>query len=496
MREVLSLLENQAGGLVALALVVVLALVRAMVRDPSHRAELRSAITLFLLYLVTFVVAQVLEAQALAEPAQYTRIASYVLFAFAVLRTTTSAIVWVLRSRRGRVTPKIVRDVIDGVLYLIALAVVLRSTLKVDLGGLLATSAILSVVIGLALQETLGNLFAGLSLQIETPFSVGDWVTVGAHTGKVVQVGWRQTRIVTFRNESVTIPNSVIGKEFVTNFSRSTQGVARDLYVEIDYDSPPHAVRAACLDVVASHPKVRKDPPPLFRVSKWDASGLIYQVRFFLDRFEDVEPVAAELLSLLWYRVRREGFSIPFPTRTVLLQQPKGAAEREADQRDLAALLATVGFLKPLGVEGLSRLALLSRVQLFEVGEPIIRQGEAGESFYVVVSGEVSVHAEGNAAEVARLRRGDFFGEMSLLTGEPRAATVIAARDSTLLCVDRRAFGEILKAHEELARSLSDALAERTANLKAHVAGAEPTGTVKAESNRIFARLRDIFRLR
>ena len=193
--------------------------------------------------------------------------------------------------------------------------------------------------------------------------------------------------------------------------------------------------------------------------------------------------------------MRRDGFSIPFPTRTVLLQQPK-VGGREAEERELSALLSSVGFLKPLGAEGIARLAALARAQLFGAGETVIRQGEPGETFYVVVSGEVSVRTDGALGEVARLRRGDFFGEMSLLTGEPRAATVVACQDTTLLRVDRTPFAEILKAHEDLVKSLSDALAERSANLKARAAGAEPATAVRLESNRIVARLRDIFRLR
>jgi CRP-like cAMP-binding protein len=373
--------------------------------------------------------------------------------------------------------------------------VVLRSTLQIDLGGLLATSAILSVVIGLALQETLGNLFAGLSLQLEPPFSTGDWIGIGAHTGRVLQVGWRHTRILSVRHEQITVPNSIIAKEYLINYSRSGEGIAHELVLEVDYDSPPNAVKTACLDVLLAHPKVRRQPAPTFQLRKWEGSGLQYQLRFFTDLFDATAVLDDELLSQLWYRVRREGFSIPFPTRTVYLQHPKTTTERADGQRDLVTLLSTVGFLKPLGEQGLDRLAVLSRMQLFGRDELVIRQGDLGETFYLIVSGEVAVRTSGSPEELARLRRGDFFGEMSLLTGEPRAATVVACQDSTLLCVDRAAFREIFHAHEELAHELSEALAERSANLKARAAGA-PGTAVTMESNRIFGRLRDIFRLR
>jgi small-conductance mechanosensitive channel len=494
--RVLDVLTNRIGWLEALALSLLLWLLRAAVREPSLRADLRASILSFIGYAAVYLVAEILDFARLAKLGGYTHVAGYLLFAIGSIQALAGIFHWALRTRQGRVAPKILRDVSEVGLYLVASAVILHHTLQIDLGGLLATSAALSVIVGLALQETLGNLFAGLVLQVEPPFGVGDWITVGSHTGRVVQVAWRGTRIVTLLSQEITIPNGVIAKEAVVNFSRSGQGVARDLIVQVDYDSPPNAVRDACLNVLCSHPRVRKEPAPIVRVKSWAESGMDYQIRFCADSYSDLEELSAQLLSLLWYRLRREGFTIPFPTRTLHLVKPSGATEQEAESKELASLLGRVDFLRPLGNEGIARLARLSSLQLFGAGETVIRQGEAGDSFYLIVSGEVTVETA-EAGEVARLRRGDFFGEMSLLTGEPRAATVAARADSTLLDVTHTAFAEILRSHEELAGSLSEALALRSADLKAKAAGsAHPAATsVTLETNRIFGRLRDLFRL-
>ena len=487
-------LHSQYCPIVAGALIVLLALaaMNNSARDPAHKSGFPRAIGLFAGYLLASVGVQVLEGFHLDAGAKYVRVGSYMLFAFGSVRLMTSAAVWLTRTRRGRVTPKIMVEVVDAVLYLVAITVVLRVTLKVDIGALLATPAILSLVFGLALQETLGNLFAGLSLQAEPPFAVGDWISVGSHMGRVVQTTWRQTRIITARHESVTIPNSAVAKEHVINYSRAAEGIARDLFVEVDCESPPNAVKAACLDVLASHPRIRQNPRPLFRLNKWDDAGIQYQIRYFTDQFEDVDGLADELLTTLWYRLRREGFAIS-PTRQTVVERSSRVAARN-DGPNLVEALAGVDFLRPLSREALVQLASRSTLSLFGGGETVARRGEAGANFSLVVSGVLSVRADDGAGEAARLARGDFFGEMSLLADERQAATIEAVQDTVLLSVDRKALGEILRSHEGLGPAVSEVLARRAA--KNASPASERNGSILQDAKNILGTVRDIFQLR
>ncbi len=489
-------LSKLAGPLTASLAILLMFLLRAAAGDSTLRRELRQAVLFLLSYLGLHLAGLGLD-PSWPRYGHFAHVASYLVFAFGLIRGVTSVSLYLARTRAGVNVHKIVRDVIDALLYLVAAVVILRSTTKFDLGSLLTTSAILSVVLGLALQETLGNLFAGLSLQIEPPFEPGDWIGVGQHVGRVQQLSWRTTRILTPRNEQVILTNSSIGKEQLINYSRSGDGVAYDLLFEVDYESPPNAVIHACAEVIAAHPKVRRAPAPVVRAVKFEASGIQYQARYFVDDFGCIFDVRSELLSQLWYRLRREGFTLPFPTRSVMIHQAPGKQEQETVRRELAQLLSSVDFLKPLDEQARLRLAGLAKMQLFGVGEQVIRQGDEGQTFFLIVSGEMAVRIQ-DGTEVARLRRGEFFGEMSLLTGEARSATVVAAQDSTLLSVDRPAFAEILKANPELARSLSEALALRSGELKARAVGsaAPHEASLTMESNRIFARLRDIFSLR
>jgi small-conductance mechanosensitive channel len=494
-------LLTQIGWMLALGICLLLLVLRKVMGDDTLRRDVRGAVLYFAGYLPVHLVADGLEARGLGSAARAFRILSYLLFAFGVIAAGDAIGFYVVRSRAKVPTPKILRDVTNGLLYLFAVAVILRVTMQVDLGSLLATSAVLSVVIGLALQETIGNLFAGLSLQVERPFYVGDWITVGPHTGKVVNVAWRATRIVTLRHEYITIPNSIIAKESVINYTRNREGFATDLYIDLGYDVPPHAACDLCLGAILEHPQVKKDPPPLFRAYKYEASGVQYQIRVHFNDFPDHETVRHEILSLLWYRLKRARFTIPFPTRTVYMQSPsQGEEARLEEERDIARLLSHVDFLRPLGDEGLLALAQRSTRLVYGKGEVIIRQGDAGDTFYVIMSGEVSVNVgtPGALTELARLRRGDFMGEMSLLTAEPRAATVVVTRDASLLVVSRESFSDLLHSNEALARGISEALASRREHLRSAAAGsaAADVQAMKVESNRIFARLRDIFSLR
>jgi len=490
---VLDLLGNMAGWLTAALVAIVILVAQGVIKDKAHRRDLRSALTCLLGYFATNLVATLLTGSNQTTAGTYVRAIAYLLFAVGIVRGASSLGLSLVRTRAGRDTPKIMRDVINATLYVVAVSVVLRATLKVDLGGLIATSAVLAGVVGLALQETLGNLFAGLSLQMETPFSVGDWITVGTNSGKVTHVAWRAIRILTARNEEITIPNSVIAKESVINLSRSAaEGIGHEITIQVDYDSPPNAVRLACLDVLAEHPKVCTNPSPIVRISSWEESWVQYRIRFFTNSFDDLYDVASELRAQLWYRVRREGFKIPYPTRSVILQQPDTRASE--GQTELARHLLEVDFLRPLGPEGIKRLAQLSKTEQFGRDETILRQGEHGDSFYLILSGEASVRVTGNKNEVARLKQGEFLGEMSLLTGEPRAATVVATVDSRVLCVSRAAFAELFRVNEQLAHAMSEVLAKRSAQLRITATGNEHVAAM--ESKHILERLREIFRLR
>ncbi len=495
-------LVTHSSWALSAALALVVLGIRALSDDEALRRDLRGAAYLFVLGAVSEGLSFLLPSATFPTAGKVFEVAGALSIAFGLIRSGAAVLLYAWRRRRGVDTPKILRDVIDGGLYLVAVIVVLRATLHVDLASLLTTSAILSVVIGLALQETLSNLFAGLSLQIERPFTVGDTVSIGSYSGKVVQLGWRTTRLAAGRGEVVTLPNNLVAKEAVQNFSRGP-AVARDVIVAVSYAAPPNLVRQACLECAADLPNVMSEPAPTVTVVGYADAAIQYRVRFF-GAVGDLDGLADMLLTRLWYRFGREGIDVALPQRVVTTREETAPAWRVAGtvrERDAHALLSSIDFLRPLGEEGRGELARRVTRQAFAAGEVVVRQSAPGDTFYVVVSGEVSVEvaAGGASTGVARLRRGDFFGEMSLLTGEPRAATVVATSDCELLSLDRGAFSDLFGANPDICRELSEILGRRRAQIAAASRATGPDdGSVaaRAESSRIFGRLRDIFRLR
>jgi small-conductance mechanosensitive channel/CRP-like cAMP-binding protein len=491
---VIPALESNVSLLVAGLALLAAAVLHAVSRSAATRADVGGAVQWLVLYFALRVPDLFLRGPATTLPRKLLDVAWMLALSFGLLRFTVSLLMLALRARSGGETPKILRDVLDMVLYAAATLAIIRAELHVDITGLLATSAILSVVLGLALQDTLGNLFAGLSLQFEQPYRVGDWLKVADFTGRVVQATWRSTRIETRRGEMVTLPNSVISRGAMQNFTRRDgTAVGVDVPLGLSYDAPPNKVKAALVDCAVGLPGTVHSLPPTVAVLACDESAIRYRVRLFVADWTEADRVTDEFLTRAWYRLRREGVEIPYPQRTVHVRQQADSPGFTQAQAD--AVLRRVDILSVLTDAERQHVAAELRPRWFGRGEQVIEQGAAGQTFYVVAEGSVAVLTGQPAVEVARLSTGETFGEMSLLTGEPRAATVVAATDALLLELDRPTFARLFAGHDELAPKLARVLAERRSQLVSAAAHAPAPGA-EPEAHRILVRLRQIFSLR
>lgn len=487
-------LQSNVSLVVGVVLMVVILGASALFRDRDLKHDLRGAFWLLFTFLVLRLSAFVFHGQITGTLGNVIRMSWMLTFAFGTIRFLVSMALWAIRFNRRTPTPKILRDFINVTLYAIVSLPIIKSTLKIDIAGLVATSAILSVVIGLAMQDTLGNLFAGLSLQLERPFEVGDVVKIGTHTGTIAQIGWRATRIETFRHESITLPNNIIAKEAVTNFSRGQQPIATDVYISVSYSAPPNRVKAAILETLAEFPEVLPQPAPHCRAWAYKESGIEYQVRFFVRNFETTVAVMEQLHTRVWYRFERDGIQVALPQRIVTVRNEPVATPRQSSD-EILGLLSSVDLLALLKPSDLRTLADEVVPRRFGTGERVITEGEPGNTFYVVAQGTVSVRAGSPEREITQLGHGHYFGEMSLLTGEPRSASVVAVSDALLYEIARPTFARFLAAHPELGTSLAELLGRRRTELRAV---ANQTGVVSGstpEARRIFSRLRELFGL-
>lgn len=374
----------------------------------------------------------------------------------------------VLASRRTTVrAPMLLRELVSIALFLILLAWAMWQVFDYKLTAFLATGTVLAAVLGLALQETLGNLFAGIALHLEDSFEVGDVIRSGEYFGVVEAMRWRGTRLRTFNNNVVIVPNSLLARERVEVFPKRTLN-GRVLQFGIDYNIPPAEVIEVLTRAASNVDGVAREMPAFARVAAFGDSSITYEVKYFTYEYVQRERIDADIRKAVWYALRRNGIPIPFPIRSIHRYTPP-APRTHPDADDIAERLAVVDVLAPIGREARAGIAAAARVHVYARGETILSRGAAGDSMFIVHQGSVSVRV--NDREVAHLQAGDFFGEMALLTGEQRAADVVALGDVVAIEIAKHALQPVLIDHPELAAAISAKILERRGTLDTLRAG-------------------------
>ena len=261
---------------------------------------------------------------------------------------------------------------------------------EVNLGALFTTSAIFGVILGLALQDTLGNFFAGISLQADRPFQVGDVITVGAqrHTGVVEEITWRAIKIRTFTNHVVLISNSTAAREPIEVCPRDNLNARLVFFNTLYTDSPAktiHVVREA----VREADNVSQKITPIVRIRNLGDSGVDYEVKYWLDDYAKYNDTDALVRQRIWYAFRRAGLNFAFPTRTLLVERTAKAGVRDGDGGAIVERLSAVDIFAPLSAEETAMLAQAAASHVFAPGETVIRAGDPGSSMFVVHNGRV-----------------------------------------------------------------------------------------------------------
>ena len=357
----------------------------------------------------------------------------------------------------------------------------------------LTTSAVSAVVVGFALQDTLGNAFAGLAIQSEKPFNVGHWVSVGEHHGRVAEVTWRATKLRTKTGNFVIVPNSEVGKVAVINYSEPASPTRLQIDVGVSYDAPPNLVKAAVKEALGNCPLVLKAPSPDAMINDFAGSAIVYRVRFWTGDFELDEEAMDQVRSSLYYTFKRKAIEIPYPIQ-VEYSKELPVADDAAVNVERQRLLAGVDLFA--GMPETDRETIAARMRSFEFadGERIVREGEPGRSMYVVASGRVHIVLESSGSRVATIEQGGYFGEMSLLTGDARTATVVAEGDVRVLEIDADVFRHLGQISPQAVEQVAVAAATRRAELNAVRANAKSPAVAEPPANFV-ARMRRFLKL-
>lgn len=250
-----------------------------------------------------------------------------------------------LHASRGVRLPPLLPKVAIGTAYFIAAVLVLKLVLpNLDMSSLVATSAVTSLVLGLALQPILGNFFAGLVISLERPFRINDWIQFDGTDGRVVEITWRTTHLRTRNNDDLVIPNATIANQQLVNYFYPHPLHMERIYIGAHYKTPPYRVKQACLDAIAEVPSVLEKPSPSVFLHSFDDSAITYEVRIWIEDIAHMPRIVSHVKSLLWEKFRRRGITIPFPIRTLEIEPTASRLEVVRGRARTSAELSETAF--------------------------------------------------------------------------------------------------------------------------------------------------------
>lgn len=360
---------------------------------------------------------------------------------------------FVVFERKPRET-RIVSDLLAGIIYLVTLFAIIDFVFAVPIGGLLATSGVIAIVLGLALQSSLSDVFSGIAVGIERPYSAGDLIWVeGGIEGRVIQVNWRSTHIATLNRDVAIVPNSVMAKARLVNHSLPTTVRGVTITIRLGTDALPDRCMAVLTAAVKTCMLLSPTPPPSVARSELQGDGVAYDISFSIPSIEALVDARTELLGHVQNHLRHAGIplavaGVPNPARP---EVPTAATLLQ--ESDWFGVLATAD--RELLSEHLVEV-------WFAAGDRLIQEDDEPQALFVLVSGTVGISKRESAkgSHIHRLGPGGSLGAIGMITGSPYAATATALTPVRAYRLDRKAVGDALALRPELITSL-EVLARR-----------------------------------
>jgi small-conductance mechanosensitive channel len=505
-RNVQEMAQHVSLGSVTVVFVSLVLLL--LICAPLARSRIRTATWLFSVALLLGFAASILAALGLPAGATAVYWAALVCGGIAIVNLASLVVFDVALTLTHLRTPRILRDLVVACAY-IGVGLALLAHNGVSLTGLITTSAVLTAVIGFSLQDTLGNIMGGLALQMEKTINVGDWVRVDQQVGRVKEIRWRHTALETRNWDTLIIPNGVLMKGQVLVLGRRTgQPVLHRqwVYFNVDFRIAPTEVISAVNDALQAEPipGVAEEPRPHGILFDFKESYCQYAVRYWLTDLAADDPTDSLIRTRIYFALKRHGISLSIPAQSVFVTEDSEAHKDLHLQKEVAhrlTALAGVELFHTLNADERHVLAERLRPAPFARGEAMTRQGAEAHSLYILTKGSAEVAiavADAPRKVIATLQAGDFFGEMSLMTGDKRSATVVALDDVECYRLDKDAFHDILQKRPEIAEHISHVLARRRMEHEAAREGLDAEARrlhMQHTQGAIFARISSFFGL-
>ena len=392
--------------------------------------------------------------------------------------------------------PNIIYIVVQVFIFCVPTLLVLSQVFGFELTGILATSGLITAIVGFALQPNLSNIFSGIFVNIEQPFKPHDWITIGDQTGKVIDVSWRSTRLRSFQNTEITIPNETIAKSIVTNWDRpDKEDMSEGFHIFTTLSFHPHHdpvhISELLFDALKKVRPVDGRPELDLQWVKFtgvDEFGLRFHIAFDCTS-RMMKNSQENVVMLEIYKVMRHaGVNMTPGLLQNFLKPDVGLGALEQYTRSHKDFQSTLSDKGNIYNESIKNQVLLKQVPLFSnldqdqieiiaetserlqfaKGQTIIKQGESDNRLFIIADGVVSIElnqADGSKTELGRLGVGEFFGEMALMTGEPRTADASALRSTLLLVVQKQTIKNIFSENNNFYNEMAKVLAERQVKL-------------------------------
>ena len=475
---------------------------------PEYRAPLFHTLGFYVASLVALWASAIIGALELGTAAAVLRETAIIAGGIAIIRLA-GLFIFRVALRWIRVDPpRIVEDVLVMLGYLAWGMVRLRYA-GLDLSQIVTTSALMTAVLAFSMQDTLGNLLGGVALELDSSLAVGDWVRVDDVEGQVVDIRWRSTSIQTRSWDTVVIPNSYLMRNrFVVHGRRrgAPPQWRRVIWFNVDYSAPParvienteNAVRAAAIDGVAA------TPAPQCVLMDFEHGYGRYALRYWLTDFSRDDPTDSEVRIHVLTALQRAGFRIAVPEYSLHTVKESGKHVLEVHAREITHrldALKRVDLFAGMSAQELQTIAERLVFAPFAKGDVMTRQGAVAHWLYILTSGSADVVVDQPGGErriVNSLPAGTCFGEMGLLTGEPRRATVIAAADVECYRLDKISLEDVLRTRPTLAEDFSRMLVTRQTDLDQKLEQADAAQFARKsahEHSEILARIRNFFGL-